>query len=101
MKWFRIKLVEVELPVPAPEDQPTPMPARVRVPSSFGKVHYPAGSYRVFVDGKNLAAVDAVLAISDSSPVITPADWQPLTLDQAKEAIREILGHDPLPGQVL
>lgn len=102
MKWFRIKLVEVELPVPTPEGQSAPAPARVRVPSSVGKAHYPAGSYRVFVNGKNPTAVDAVIAVSDSGPVsAVPADWQTLTLDQAKEAIRELLGREPLPGQVL
>lgn len=99
MNWFRIKLIETEMPVAVPEGQPTPMPARIRVPSSVGKVHYPTGSYRIFVRGKDPAAVDAVIGVGN--PVgATPADWQVLTIDEAKEAIREILGRDPLPGQV-
>lgn len=100
MHWFRIKLVETEMPVAVPEGQPTPTPTRVRVPSSGGKIHYPTGSYRIFVRGKDPAAVDAVIAVSEKPVVVTPTDWQVLTLDEAKEAIREILGHDPLPGQV-
>lgn len=98
MKWFRIKLIETELKVPVPEGTPQP---KARVPSSAGKVYYPPDSYRIYVKSKSPSATDAVIAIDERSAGAIPSDWLPLTVEQADEAIREILGRDPLPGQVL
>ncbi len=100
MTWFRISLIETNLSVASPDGQST-VSTPARAPSSTGKVHYPTGSYRIYTRSKDPACVDALIGLAAGSAGTIPADWAPLTVDEAKQAFRDILGREPLDGQVL
>lgn len=99
VKWFRISLIQSDMSVAQPDGQPAVL-TPVRAPSSNGKVHYPPGSYRLYARGKDSAFFDAIIGLGTESAGTIPSDWAPLTVDEAKQAFRYIVGREPLESQV-
>jgi hypothetical protein len=99
MRWFRIRLVETDFPTTATGPDGVPLaPPRVRVPASNGSPFTVPFAY-ILHAARGAASLDGLLGVR-SATFAAPSDWTALDLDAAKLAYLDILGVEPLAGQV-
>jgi hypothetical protein len=99
MRWFRIRLVETDFPTTAVGPDGVPLtPPRIRVPASNGAPFIVPFAH-VLHAARGAAALDGLIGVR-SATFTSPGDWTALDLDAAKLAYLDILGVEPLAGQV-
>ena len=99
MRWFRIRLVETDFPtgLVGLDGQPLPAP-RVRVPASTG-APFTVAFPHILHCARGATALDGLIGVR-SEVFSAPSDWTALDLAGAKRAYQDILGVEPLAGQV-